>query len=219
MKIAIIGMGYVGLPLALRFAQAGVSVLGIDVDENKCTALNDGRSYIKHISTESVAAMRTAGLLEATSDFARVSAVEAILICVPTPLKAEREPDLSYVFGTGESIAPHLRSGQLVVLESTTYPGTTDTELRVILERGSGLLAGRDFHLAYSPEREDPGQYRPGRPSDSQDCRWPYSRLPRPGCGVLLARGRESHPGIILSRRRSDQVARKYFPLGEHRFG
>jgi len=157
MKIAIIGMGYVGLPLALRFAQAGVDVLGLDVDAEKCAALNAGRSYIKHIPAESVAAFRTGGLLEATTDFARVSGRDAIIICVPTPLKAGREPDLSYVFGTGEKLAPHLQRGQLVVLESTTYPGTTDTDLRAILERGSGLVAGRDFHLAYSPEREDPG--------------------------------------------------------------
>jgi len=157
MKIAIIGLGYVGLPLALRFARAGVSVLGLDVDAEKCAAINSGKSYIKHVSSESIGTLRKSGLLEATTDFARLCDRDAIIICVPTPLKAGREPDLSYVFGTGESLAPHLRRGQLVVLESTTYPGTTDTDLRAILERGSGLVAGRDFHLAYSPEREDPG--------------------------------------------------------------
>jgi UDP-N-acetyl-D-glucosamine dehydrogenase len=157
MKIAIIGLGYVGLPLALRFARAGVSVLGVDVDAAKCAALNSGQSYIKHVPAESVRNARDGGLLEATTDFARTREAEAILLCVPTPLNAQREPDMTYVFGTGESLAPHLQKGQLVVLESTTYPGTTDTDLRAILERGSGLVAGRDFHLAFSPEREDPG--------------------------------------------------------------
>ncbi|HTB62667.1 MAG TPA: nucleotide sugar dehydrogenase [Opitutales bacterium] len=157
MKIAIIGLGYVGLPLALRFARAGVSVLGVDVDATKCAALNAGQSYIKHVPTESVRKTRDGGLLEATTDFARTREAEAVLLCVPTPLNSQREPDMAYVFGTGESLAPHLQKGQLVVLESTTYPGTTDTDLRAILERGSGLVAGRDFHLAFSPEREDPG--------------------------------------------------------------
>ncbi len=157
MKIAIVGMGYVGLPLALRFVRAGASVLGVDVDAAKCAALNSGQSYIKHVSAATVAQARGAALLEATADFSRIREVEAILLCVPTPLTAQREPDMTYVFGTGESVAPHLRKGQLVVLESTTYPGTTDTDLRAILERGSGLVAGRDFHLAFSPEREDPG--------------------------------------------------------------
>ncbi len=157
MKIAIVGMGYVGLPLALRFARAGVAVLGVDVDAAKCEALNSGRSYIKHVPGAAVAQAGAAGLLEATTQFERVREVEAILLCVPTPLNEKREPDMTYVFGTGESIAPHLRAGQLVVLESTTYPGTTDTDLRAILERGSGLVAGKDFHLAVSPEREDQG--------------------------------------------------------------
>ena len=158
MKIAVVGLGYVGLPLALRFAQAGVSVLGLDIDEAKCAALNDGRSYIKHVPAATIAEVRAAGRLSATTDFTQISAVDSILICVPTPLNKQREPDLSYVLGTGQSLAPHLRAGQLVVLESTTYPGTTETELRGVLERGSGLEAGQDFHLAYSPEREDPGR-------------------------------------------------------------
>jgi len=160
MKIAIVGMGYVGLPLALRFAKAGAPVLGVDVDAAKCAALNAGQSYIKHVPAAAIAQARAAGLLEATTDFSRTREADAILLCVPTPLNDQREPDMAYVFGTGESLAPHLRQGQLVVLESTTYPGTTDTDLRAILERGSGLVAGRDFHLAFSPEREDPGNPR-----------------------------------------------------------
>ncbi len=156
-SIAIIGLGYVGLPLALQFARSGSRVLGLDIDPAKTTALNAGRSYIAHVRPEEIAAQRDAGMLEASTDFARVAEADAVILCVPTPLNAFREPDLSYVLQTGRSIAPHLQQGTLVVLESTTYPGTTDTELRHVIEEGSGLKAGIDFHLAFSPEREDPG--------------------------------------------------------------
>ncbi len=155
--IGIIGLGYVGLPLSLQFARTGSTVLGFDIDTGKITALEAGQSYILHISAESVSAQREAGRFSATTDFSRVRECEAIIICVPTPLAKHREPDLTYVLSTGSAIAPHLQRGQLVVLESTTYPGTTDTELREVLEAGSGLKAGSDFHLAFSPEREDPG--------------------------------------------------------------
>ena len=155
--IAIIGLGYVGLPLALQFAGRGVRVLGLDIDPAKTAALNSGRSYIAHVSPEDIATRTKDGSLEASTDFSRVAEADAVILCVPTPLNHHREPDLSYVLETGRSIAPHLRPGTLVVLESTTYPGTTDTELREVLEHGSGLKAGTDFHLAFSPEREDPG--------------------------------------------------------------
>lgn len=155
--IGIIGLGYVGLPLSLQFARTGSTVLGFDIDSVKTDALNAGESYILHIPAEAVKAQRNAGRFAATTDFARVQECEAIIICVPTPLAKHRDPDLTYVLNTGRAIAPHLLRGQLVVLESTTYPGTTDTELREILESGSGLKAGEDFHLAFSPEREDPG--------------------------------------------------------------
>ncbi|MEN8663283.1 MAG: nucleotide sugar dehydrogenase [Lentimonas sp.] len=157
-KIAIVGLGYVGLPLGLRFADSNVSVLGLDVDQFKVTEINAGRTYIRHIESETIAAAVDAGKLEASSDFARVGEVDAVLICVPTPLNKYREPDISYVLKSGEEIAPHLKKGTLVVLESTTYPGTTDTDLLKVLEAGSGLKAGVDFHLAFSPEREDPGR-------------------------------------------------------------
>ena len=156
-SIAIIGLGYVGLPLALQFARSGVQVIGLDIDSAKTEALNAGRSYIAHVSGDEVKARHDAGLLEASTDFSRIARVDAVILCVPTPLNAYREPDLSYVLDTGRAIAPHLAKGTLVVLESTTYPGTTDTELREVLERGSGMKAGSDFHLAFSPEREDPG--------------------------------------------------------------
>lgn len=184
MKIAIIGLGYVGLPLGLRFAESNVSVLGLDVDQAKVDAINAGKTYIRHIEASTIAAARDSGRFEASTDFSRVAEVEAVLICVPTPLNQYREPDISYVIKSGEAIAPYLAQrdnsegrianseetdsssvlrppssrAKLVVLESTTYPGTTDTELREVLEAGSGLKAGVDFHLAFSPEREDPGR-------------------------------------------------------------
>jgi UDP-N-acetyl-D-glucosamine dehydrogenase len=157
MTIAIIGLGYVGLPLCLQFARSGVRVVGLDVDAKKVRALNAGRSYIQHILADEIKKLVQAGKFSASTDISKIKEVTAVLICVPTPLKKNRVPDLSFVLETGESIAPHLRHGQLVVLESTTYPGTTENELREVLERGSNLKAGRDFHLAYSPEREDPG--------------------------------------------------------------
>ena len=156
MNIAIIGLGYVGLPLCLQFARSGVRVLGVDIDARKVTALNAGRSYIRHIPAADIRRFIRAKKFAATNDFNRLAEVEAILICVPTPLKRNRTPDLSFVLNTGRSLAPYLRRGQLVVLESTTYPGTTENELRTVLEKGSGLRAGEDFHLAFSPEREDP---------------------------------------------------------------
>lgn len=157
MKIVIVGLGYVGLPLSLQFARSGVSVLGLDIDPVKVDALNQGRSYIKHIPPESVADAIKAGTFSATTDFACLEEVEAVIICVPTPLNKNREPDISFIIDTGKKIARHLKKGTLVVLESTTYPGTTDEDLREVLEVGSGLVAGKDFHLAFSPEREDPG--------------------------------------------------------------
>jgi len=157
MNIAIIGLGYVGLPLCLQFARRGVRVLGLDIDAKKVAALNAGRSYIRHIPASEIKKIVRAGKFFASTDFATIKNVAAILICVPTPLKKNRQPDLSYVLKTGKNIARYLQRGQLVVLESTTYPGTTENELREVLEHGSGLKAGKDFHLAFSPEREDPG--------------------------------------------------------------
>jgi UDP-N-acetyl-D-glucosamine dehydrogenase len=155
-KIAIVGLGYVGLPLSLQFALSGVQVLGLDIDSDKVEALNQGRSYIKHVPPETVAEQVNAGRLAAATDFSRVKEVTAVIICVPTPLNKNREPDISFILQTGRAIAPHLLPGTLVVLESTTYPGTTDEDLRAVLEAGSGLKAGEGFHLAFSPEREDP---------------------------------------------------------------
>lgn len=157
MKIAIVGLGYVGLPLCLQFARSGVQVVGLDIDPAKVQAINGGKSYIAHIDSAAIQKMVGEGRLEASSDFSKVEEVEAVIICVPTPLNKNREPDISYIVKTGKAIAPHLQRATLVVLESTTYPGTTDVDLRAVLEAGSGLKAGTDFHLAFSPEREDPG--------------------------------------------------------------
>ena len=154
--VAVIGLGYVGLPLVELFAGAGLRVLGFDVDPSKVERLTRGESYIGHVGSDRVAAMVESGRFEATANFGRLVEADAILICVPTPLGSHREPDLSAVVQTGRAIGARLRPGQLVVLESTTYPGTTRDVLRPELESG-GLAAGRDFLLAYSPEREDPG--------------------------------------------------------------
>lgn len=157
MKISVVGLGYVGLPLAIQFARSDVTVLGLDIDETKVNRINQGQSYIKHIAPETIQAVLKAKMFCASTDFSRIAEVEAVIICVPTPLNKNREPDISFIIETGRLIAPHLSKGTLVVLESTTYPGTTDEELREIIEKSSGLKAGVDFHLAFSPEREDPG--------------------------------------------------------------
>ena len=194
MSIAIIGLGYVGLPLSLQFARSGLTVLGLDIDPGKIEAISEGRTYIKHITDAAIADAVRNGTFSASTDLSRVSEAEAVIICVPTPLTKTREPDLSYVLDTGRAIAPHLKRGMLVVLESTTYPGTTEEDLRAVLEENAPLVdnddgreskkvestndesptsqpshiepsdlpgrrmtAGIDFHLAYSPEREDPG--------------------------------------------------------------
>jgi UDP-N-acetyl-D-glucosamine dehydrogenase len=157
MKIAVIGQGYVGLPLSIQFARSGATVLGLDIDASKVDSLNRGQSYIKHIEAATIAEQMKSGRLSASTDFKRVSEVDAAIICVPTPLNKNREPDISYIVDSGRAIAPHIRKGTLIVLESTTYPGTTDEDLRFVIETGSGLKAGTDFHLAFSPEREDPG--------------------------------------------------------------
>ena len=157
--IGIIGMGYVGLPLMLRFAEAGYKILGFDVDKNKIQKLLAGQSYIKHIPSAAIASTVDATLFDGTTDFSRASEADALIICVPTPLNKFREPDLSFVLNSTEALVPYLRPGQIVSLESTTYPGTTDEELLPRVE-SHGLKVGTDIFLAFSPEREDPGNER-----------------------------------------------------------
>jgi UDP-N-acetyl-D-glucosamine dehydrogenase len=154
--VGLIGLGYVGIPLALAAVKAGFRVLGFDIDEGRTAQLNRGESIIKHIPASEITAAVKSNQFEATADFTRLREPDVILICVPTPLTKHREPDLSFVVQTSKTIAKSLQPGQLVVLESTTYPGTTTEVVRPILEAG-GLKSGKDFFLAFSPEREDPG--------------------------------------------------------------
>ncbi|MBF0560174.1 MAG: nucleotide sugar dehydrogenase [Nitrospirae bacterium] len=152
-RIGVIGLGYVGLPLVIEFCKAGFRVTGFDIDPQKVVMLNQGQSYIRHIDSERIASCIPA--FSATADFSMLSQMDCVIVCVPTPLDRHRDPDMSFVFTTTMTIAKYLRKGQLIVLESTTYPGTTDEDMRAILEK-TGLKAGVDFYLAFSPEREDP---------------------------------------------------------------
>jgi UDP-N-acetyl-D-glucosamine dehydrogenase len=153
----VVGLGYVGLPLAVTFGEAGIPVLGLDAVQSKVDRVNAGESYIEDVPSDRLAPLVSAGTVRATTSWDALRAVDAVLICLPTPLTEHREPDLSAVLGAAESLSRRLRPGHLVVLESTTYPGTTREEVAPVLER-SGLRAGRDFHLAFSPERVDPGR-------------------------------------------------------------
>ena len=153
--IGIVGLGYVGLPLVIRFAEEGFRVLGIDIDDSKVIKLNAGKSYIEHIPASAILKARKAGF-RATTKFAEARKADALIICVPTPLDEHREPDMSYVIGTVESLIPNIRAGQLMSLESTTYPGTTDEELLPRIQ-ARGFSVGKDYFLTFSPEREDPG--------------------------------------------------------------
>ena len=153
--IGVVGLGYVGLPLILRFSQVGFRVLGFDIDPSKVEKLRDGKSYIERITEATIGEM-VARPSDFTTDFSRASEADALIICVPTPLDEHREPDLSYVINTTEELLPHLRKGQVLALESTTYPGTTDEELLPRIQR-AGMTVGEDYFLVYSPEREDPG--------------------------------------------------------------
>jgi len=155
-RIGVVGLGYVGLPLTIEFVKAGFCVLGLDIDDEKIVKLAKSETYIKHISSERLKEINSTGRFGATSDFSQSATCDAVIICVPTPLDHHREPDMSYIVSTAEALAPYVRKGQLFSLESTTYPGTTDEVLLPILERETKLKAGKDFFLAYSPEREDP---------------------------------------------------------------
>ncbi|HEX8705775.1 MAG TPA: nucleotide sugar dehydrogenase [Myxococcaceae bacterium] len=155
-KVGVVGLGYVGLPLGMAFAEAGFPVTGLDIDKRKIDKIAKGESYIKHIPSAPLAKLSNEGKLKATTEFAKAAEMDCIVICVPTPLTASREPDMTYIIQTGEALAPYVRRNQLFVLESTTYPGTTEEVLKPLLEK-NGLKAGVDFHLAFSPEREDPG--------------------------------------------------------------
>ncbi|MFH0948425.1 MAG: nucleotide sugar dehydrogenase [Elusimicrobiota bacterium] len=154
--VSVVGLGYVGLPLAMEFASGGFRTIGLDVDEKKISSLKNGKSYIKHIPSESIKNLIRLGRIEVSSDFSELKNCDCVIVCVPTPLTVMKEPDMSFVVQTSEMIAKYLHSEQLIILESTTYPGTTDEVVKPILEK-TGFKAGTDFYLAFSPEREDPG--------------------------------------------------------------
>ncbi|HBY62929.1 MAG TPA: UDP-N-acetyl-D-glucosamine dehydrogenase [Solibacterales bacterium] len=158
-RVGIIGLGYVGLPLAVEFASAGYSVVGIELQESKVASINSGESYVQDVPTERLKPLVEAGLLRATTDFSVIAELDTVNICVPTPLRKTKDPDMSYIVSACDAIAPHLHTGMLIVLESTTYPGTTD-ELLLPRFESTGLQAGKDFFLCFSPERVDPGNER-----------------------------------------------------------
>jgi UDP-N-acetyl-D-glucosamine dehydrogenase len=158
-RVGVLGLGYVGLPLLVEFARSGYDAIGFDLDDRKIAAVMDGRSYIPDVPGEEVTRLRASGRISATSDFSQIATLDTVNICVPTPLRKTKDPDMSFVVSAVETIAAYLRPGTLVVLESTTYPGTTDELVQPLLEKG-GLVAGRDFFLAFSPERVDPGNPR-----------------------------------------------------------
>jgi len=185
-KVVTVGLGYVGLPLALTISECGFPVTGFDLNESRVAAISAGERVISYFSEDRIAQALATGRFGASSDRAVLRAADIILICVPTPLSAEREPDMSYVVRAAETVAAELRPGQLVVLESTVWPGATATVVKPILERG-GLKAGADFFLGFSPEREDPGNCRPPRRSPSAIC--------------LSIRGRESAETAFRCRR------------------
>jgi UDP-N-acetyl-D-glucosamine dehydrogenase len=157
LTVAVIGLGYVGLPLIIGLHAKGFRVIGLDLDQDKITSLKDGRSYIAHIDDEEIKKFKSSSRFSGSTEPSAIRDADAVLICVPTPLTRHLEPDMTYIVSTCQSIAPHVRRGQLIVLESTTYPGTTRELMVPLLEKGSGLVADKDFHVAFSPEREDPG--------------------------------------------------------------
>jgi UDP-N-acetyl-D-glucosamine dehydrogenase len=190
-RLAVIGLGYVGLPLAVEFAKAGFKVHGIDIDERRVRDLNQGRSYIQDVATADVADMVKAGRFSATTDFSVLKRCDSVNICVPTPLSKQRDPDVSYIVAAATEVARHLHRGQLVILESTTYPGTTE-ELVLPMLAESGLQVGRDFYLAFSPERVDPG-----------NATYTTRNIPKVVGGVTEACTRAA---VQLYRQRLDQV-------------
>ena len=203
-RIGIIGLGYVGIPLALRFHEVGYPVLGFDIDDERITALNAGESPIKHIPARDIAEM-AAGGFEATTDFSRIPEVEAIIICVPTPLSRHREPDLSFIVETMKAITPYLRAGQMLSLESTTWPGTTEEVLRPFID-GRGFTIGEDFFLVYSPEREDPGNPNFQHPFHPESRRGLLARLPSSGRAPVQRSGRQGGARLLHPGRRTDQA-------------
>ena len=216
--VGVIGLGYVGLPLLLCFAEKGFRVIGFDIDGKKTAALERGESYIKHIPASRISRAVKTGRFSATTDFAGISSCDAVIIAVPTPLTKNREPDVSYIIATCESIVPFVRRDQLIVLESTTYPGTTDEVLVPIIER-SGLKVDRDIHVAFSPEREDPSRTDYHDRNHSQSGRLEFARGTG-RCGrALSADRRPDGAGLVCPRRGGHQAGGEHLQGREHRPG
>ena len=215
--IGVLGLGYVGLPLVLAFHKAGFRCIGFDVDQGKIDSLIAGRTYIAHIGDDKVAALSDSGRFSATSDFSVIGEVDAAIICVPTPLTTHRDPDMRYVESTARAIAPYLKRGQIVTLESTTYPMTSEGMLLRLLENGSGLRGDHDFAIAYSPEREDPGNPSFETQHDPEDRRRRRSACRRHGDGALRRNHFDDRPGVVDAGGRGGQTDREYFPRRQHR--
>ncbi len=226
-KIGIIGLGYVGLPLALLYSEQKFPVTGFDIDQRKVDTLDNGGTYIVRITPEEIAAAKANGF-KATADYSRITAMDAIIICVPTPLNEYHEPDLSYITDTAHAVAPHLRAGQIVILESTTYPGTTEEVLVPILEKENkaglkvsrkGTAADNEFWVAFSPEREDPGNTEVARHDIPKVIGGVDPQASEIAAALLRLHLPPHRSGLVARRRGDDQVAREYLPLRQHRAG
>jgi UDP-N-acetyl-D-glucosamine dehydrogenase len=213
-KVGVVGLGYVGLPLAVEFAHAGFQVTGIDLDARKVAQLNRGESYIQDVPTAVVAPLVSSGKLSATTNPGAVRDFDTINICVPTPLRKTKDPDLSFVVAAVEAIAGHLHPGMLVILESTTYPGTTEEVVQPILEK-TGLKAGVDFFLAFSPERVDPGNEK----WTTEGRGRAHARLRPPGGRVVPDLDRRSRGSQLAESGRDGETTREHLPGREHRHG
>jgi UDP-N-acetyl-D-glucosamine dehydrogenase len=216
MKLGIVGLGYVGLPLALAFAEAGNDVVGLDTDAAKLSDLAAGHSYIEDVDDDALAAL--ASRLHPTSDYANLEDCKAVIVCVPTPLSSSREPDLSYLREAAAQVAAHLQPGQLIVLESTSYPGTTREELLPALAAG-GRTVGEDFFLAFSPERIDPGRSDHSIRTTPEAGRRHHPSLHRACPRPLRADLRHGGAPKLTGDRRAGEAPREHLPLGQHRPG
>ncbi len=216
--VGVVGLGYVGLPLVVEFAHAGFCVTGIDVQQSKVDAINRGESYIQDIPTAALEPFVKAGKVKATTDFSVVKDLDTINICVPTPLRKTKDPDMSFIVNACQEIAKHFHPGTLVILESTTYPGTTD-ELMLPMFEEAGLKVGKDFFMCFSPERVDPGNPKYPDQEHSQSSRRHHAGLHGNRCAVLQAGARYGGSGGLHSRGGNGQAARKYVPHDQHRFG